>query len=178
MNHAINELEISLEILKTNEPIHRSEGKAEQADLCEEKIINIEAAIAVLKEEIQVHPEIPPPPMTAAIELLEGSLKANRLTLQVAQHGSPLALQIQDLIPQLERAIEVLKNHTNKPPTRRFMATVSISEMGCNPYFKSAEIAITGQITMESIRSAYISTIGLDMRCCNASLVNLIPLEA
>jgi hypothetical protein len=50
--------------------------------------------------------------MTAAIELLEGSLKANKLTLQVAQHGSPLALQIQDLIPQLERAIEVLKNHT------------------------------------------------------------------
>lgn len=49
MNHAINELEIKLQTLEHNEPIHRAEGNTEQADSCASKAVDIRQAITTLK---------------------------------------------------------------------------------------------------------------------------------
>lgn len=48
---AIDQLEISLEFIETNEPINRHEGNVEQADLERDNAISFRAAIAKLKGE-------------------------------------------------------------------------------------------------------------------------------
>ena len=49
MNAAITYLETSLNVLETNEPINRSEGNIEQADLEAISISQIKKGIEVLK---------------------------------------------------------------------------------------------------------------------------------
>jgi hypothetical protein len=53
MQATIEILEQQLEILKTNEPINRSEGKIEQADLEARQIEEIDTAIHALRNEIR-----------------------------------------------------------------------------------------------------------------------------
>ena len=49
MKAAIAQLEISLDVMVTNEPINRAEGKTEQADLEAVNASEIRQALAVLK---------------------------------------------------------------------------------------------------------------------------------
>tara|TARA_R110002126_G_scaffold144949_3_gene290975 strand:+ start:1138 stop:1314 length:177 start_codon:yes stop_codon:yes gene_type:complete len=49
MKNAIAILQIALENLATNEPIHRAEGNAEQADIEASTAIEIRAALEVLR---------------------------------------------------------------------------------------------------------------------------------
>jgi hypothetical protein len=49
MKSAISQLESSLEVLVTNEPINRAEGNTEQADLEAVNASEIRQALAVLK---------------------------------------------------------------------------------------------------------------------------------
>lgn len=47
-NAATSELEIALNTLETNEPIHRAEGNIEQADLCLSRAHEIKNALNIL----------------------------------------------------------------------------------------------------------------------------------
>lgn len=49
MQAAINQLEIYLDVLETNEPINRAEGKIEQADLEKQNAIEVRAALDKLR---------------------------------------------------------------------------------------------------------------------------------
>lgn len=49
MKAAITQLEISLEILETNGPIHRSNGNTKQADLDAQNACEIRYALSVLR---------------------------------------------------------------------------------------------------------------------------------
>lgn len=49
MQAAINELEIYLEILETNEPINRAEGNIDQADSEKQNAIEVRAALDKLR---------------------------------------------------------------------------------------------------------------------------------
>ena len=51
MNAAIITLEIALSTLETNEPIHRAEDNAEQADLCLKNAGEIRAALKKLNSK-------------------------------------------------------------------------------------------------------------------------------
>ena len=51
MNAAIAQLEITLNILETNEPINRAEGNIEQADLEAASAVEIREALGVLWQE-------------------------------------------------------------------------------------------------------------------------------
>jgi hypothetical protein len=48
MKHAIAILEVQLQTLETNEPIHLQEGNAEQADLCAITAAEVRQALAIL----------------------------------------------------------------------------------------------------------------------------------
>lgn len=51
MQAAISQLEIYLEILETNEPINRSEGKIEQAESEKQNAIEVRQALKLLRGE-------------------------------------------------------------------------------------------------------------------------------
>ena len=50
---AITQLEVTLNVLETNEPIHRAEGNIEQADLEVASAVEIRHALGVLRQEAE-----------------------------------------------------------------------------------------------------------------------------
>ena len=55
MQAAIAHLRIALETVVNNEPIHRAEGRIEQADLCLQQAEGFRAGIAVLEAVVRAH---------------------------------------------------------------------------------------------------------------------------
>lgn len=53
MNHAIEALEVSLDVLQTNAPINEAEGNLEQAKLEREAIEDIKGGLKVLYEAVE-----------------------------------------------------------------------------------------------------------------------------
>ena len=96
MKAAIIELEIALDVLTTNEPINRAEGKIEQADSEASKAAEISKAIACLKRISEASEKNHQCPLTVTSQLTFGAaieaLKSGKRVCRAGWNGKGMFL--------------------------------------------------------------------------------------